>query len=58
MTKKELVQPVCQVCIDRGLWKNYCKPDDHSGCGFFAKIWLEQWEETCKLIRERTGKKK
>ena len=49
MTEAELLKTPCEIC---------CRPDDISGCGFNFEILFEQWDATCKLIRERTGKKK
>lgn len=58
MTEAELLKTPCEICRERGLWQYYCRPDDITGCGFNFEILFEQWDATCKLIRERTGKKK
>lgn len=57
MTEAELLKTPCEICKERGLWKDYCRPDDISGCGFNFEILFEHWDATCKLIRERTKKK-
>lgn len=31
---------------------------DYYTCGIYAEIVIAQWDATCKLILERTGKKK
>lgn len=39
--------------------KRGCRPeDDCYTCGIYAEIMFAQWDATCRLIRERTGKKK
>ena len=48
----------CEVCEMLGQ-KRGCRPeDDGYTCGIYAEIMFAQWDATCKIIRERTGKKK
>jgi len=58
MTGADLLKTPCEICKERGLWPDYCAPDNTYSCGFYFEILFEQWDATCKLIRERTGKKK
>ena len=56
--EKALLMTPCEVCEMLGQ-KRGCRPeDDCYTCGIYAEIMFAQWDATCKLIRERTGKKK
>lgn len=58
MTEAELLKKPCEICKERGLWRSGCTTDGRFSCGIYWEILFEQWDATCKLIRERTGKKK
>ena len=56
--EKALLMTPCEVCEMLGQ-KHGCRPEDDSyTCGIYAEIMFAQWDATCRLIRERTGKKK
>ena len=56
--KAALTMTPCEVCEMLGQ-KRGCRPtEDAYSCGIYAEIICAQWDATCKLIRERTGKKK
>ena len=56
--EKALLMTPCEVCEMLGQ-KRGCRPeDDCYTCGIYAEIMFAQWDATCRLIRERTGKKK
>ena len=58
MTEADLLKTPCEICRERGLWSSGCTTDDRFFCGIYWETLFEQWDATCKLIRERTGKKK
>ena len=54
--EKALLMTPCEVCEMLGQ-KRGCRPeDDCYTCGIYAEIMFAQWDATCRLIRERTGK--
>ena len=56
--EKALLMTPCEVCEMLGQ-KRGCRPeDDCYTCGIYAEIMFAQWDATCKIIRERIGKKK
>lgn len=58
MTEAELLKTPCEICRERGLWSSGCTTDDRFSCGIYWETLFEQWDATCRLIRERTNKKK
>ncbi len=58
MTDADLLKTPCEICRERGLCSSGCTTDGQFSCGIYWEILFEQWDATCKLIQERTGKKK
>lgn len=58
MTDADLLKTPCEICRERGLRSSGCTADGQFSCGIYWETLFEQWDATCKLIRERTGKKK
>lgn len=56
--EKALLMTPCEVCAMLDEKRCYRPAEDAYGCGIYAAIICAQWDATCKLIRERTGKKK
>lgn len=57
MTEADLLKTPCEICREHGLWRSSCTTDGRVSCGIYWEILFEQWDATCKLIRERTKKK-
>ena len=57
MTEADLLKTPCEICKERGLCSSGCTADGRFSCGIYWEILFEQWDATCKLIRERTKKK-
>ena len=51
-----LMEP-CALCRHSGHGKNGCTENSYRRCGVYAEIVCAQWDETCRLIRERAKKK-
>ena len=58
LTGEDLIVPPCELCRRRKLWRSGCNADDSYSCGIYWDLLFEQWDATCKLIYERTGKRK
>lgn len=58
MTDANLLKTPCEICRERGPRSSGCTTDGRFSCGIYWEILFEQWDTTCKLIRERTSKKK
>lgn len=48
----------CEICEMQGEKRCNKPQSDYYTCGIYAEIVIAQWDATCRLIRERTGKKK
>lgn len=56
--KAALTMTPCEICAMLDERRCYRPSEDAYGCGIYAEIIFAQWDATCKLIRERTGKQK
>ena len=56
--EKALLMDPCDICKMLGFKRSKCVENSYRLCGTYAEIVCSQWDATCKLIRERTGKKK
>ena len=56
--KAALTMTPCEICAMLDEKRCYRPTEDAYGCGIYAEIICAQWDATCKLIRELTGKKK
>lgn len=56
--EKALLMTPCEVCEMLEFKRSKCVENSYRRCGIYAEIMFAQWDATCKLIRERTGKKK
>lgn len=56
--EKALLMTPCEVCEMLEFKRSKCVENFYRHCGTYAEIVCSQWDETCKLLRERTGKKK
>ena len=53
-----LAKTPCEICEMHGEKRCNKPQSDYYTCGIYAEIVIAQWDATCRLIRERTGKKK
>lgn len=58
MDKNALLLSPCKLCKQLYPEKAKCNMVKMGGCNVWLTIFFEQWDATCRLIRERTGKKK
>ena len=56
--KAALTMTPCEICAMLGTSRSACTENSYKCCGTYTEIICAQWDATCKLIRERTGKKK
>lgn len=53
--EKALLMTPCEMLEFK---RSKCVENSYRRCGTYAEIICSQWDDTCRLIRERTGKKK
>lgn len=58
LRKDVLSKTPCEICEMQGEKRCNKPQSDYYTCGIYTEIVIAQWDATCKLIRERTGKKK